>query len=100
MPPSTIRAVTERTVSAFVAGLRQLPGRGSDTMQASSIRVRLQFLHTVLTWAADQKLLPTVPKFPTVKVPKRKPQPVPSESFERLLEKAPDQQWRVYLLCA
>src|SRR5262249_2318435 len=97
--PSTVRGVTERTVSAFVKGMRQLPGRGNENMQASSIRVRLQFLHTALTWASDQKILPAVPKFPTAKVPKRKPQPVPSETFERLLAKAPDHQWRVYLLC-
>lgn len=41
-----------------------------------------------------------MPTFPSVKVPKKKPQPVPAEAFEKLLEKAPDQLWRTFLLCA
>ncbi len=97
--PTSIRGVTERTVSAFAAALRKEPGRGHETMLASSVRVRLQFLHTVLRWANDQKIIPGCPKFPAVKVPKRKPQPVPAESFERLLNKAPDDNMRAFLLC-
>jgi integrase len=96
--PNLLRSVNERTVSAFVAALRQKQTRGRVGMMPSTIRVTLQFLHTALTWAAEQKLIPAVPKFPAVKVPKKKPQPVPAESFERLLEKAPDEQTRTFLL--
>jgi integrase len=96
--PTRIRSITERTVSAFAAALRQLPVRGGGGMKPSSIKVRLQFLHTALTWAVEQKLLTEVPKFPAVKVPWKKPQPVPSESFERLLDRAPDAQMQAYLL--
>jgi integrase len=100
--PGRLRAVTERTLSAFVTGLRQQPGRGrgGDTMAASTIKVRLQFLQTALTWAVGQRLLRSVPKFPAVKVPKKDPQPVPAELFERMLAKAPDDQTRAYMLCA
>jgi integrase len=97
--PGALRTITEQKVSAFAAALRKEPGQGGGTMQASSIRVRLQFLHTALRWAADQKLIPACPKFPTIKVPKKKPQPVAPEAFERLLAKAPDAQMRAYLLC-
>jgi integrase len=97
--PTTLRGITERTISAFAAGLRKLPGHGGGTMQASSIKVRLQFLHTALKWAADQKLVPACPRFPAVKVPKKRPQPVPAEAFEKLLAKAPDDQMRAFLLC-
>jgi len=31
--------------------------------------------------------------------PRDKPQPVPTESFEKLLAKAPDPLWRAFLLC-
>src|SRR5262249_55023182 len=66
----------------------------------STVKIRLQFLHTALSWAAGQKLLPEVPKFPAVKVPRKRPQPVPLESFERLLAKAEgDAPMRAYLLC-
>src|SRR5262249_23239218 len=77
--PTTLRSVTERTVSRFAAALRQEPGRrkGGGCMLPSTIRVRLQFLHTALRWAVKQKLLPEVPAFPSVKVPKKDPQPVP-----------------------
>jgi integrase len=44
-------------------------------------------------------MLAAVPKFPLIKVPRKKPQPVPTESFERLLDKAPDDTMRAYLLC-
>jgi integrase len=99
--PKSLRTINERTISAFAAGLRKLPGyRRDETMKASTIKVRLQFLHTVLQWAADQKLIPACPKFPTVKLSKKKPQPVPSESFERLLDKAVDDSYmRAFLLC-
>jgi integrase len=98
--PRTLRSITERTISAFAAGLRKARGRASrDGMQSSTIRSRLQVLHTVLQWAAHQKLIPEVPNFPSVKVPKKKPQPVPAEAFEKLLGKAADQQMRAFLLC-
>jgi integrase len=98
--PQTIRGVNERTISSFVAKLRKEPGRykGEEGMRASTIKVRLQFLHTALSWAVEQKFLPAVPKFPTVKVPKKDPQPVALELFERMLDKAPDENMRVYLL--
>jgi integrase len=99
--PGRLRSVTERTISAFAAGLRRLPGRrrGSTGMAESTVKCRLQFLHTALSWAVHQKLVPEVPAFPAVKPPKKDPQPVPAESFERLLLKAGDAQTRAYLLC-
>jgi integrase len=97
-PP--LRSITARTVSAFTAGLRKLPGRGgAPGMQPLTVKVRLQFLRTALAWAARQGLIPAAPAFPCVKVPKRKPQPVPVESVERLLDKADDPDLRVFLMC-
>jgi integrase len=99
--PRSLRAVIGRTVSAFKAALLKEPGkRKGETMMPSTIKVRLQFLHTALSWAAEQKLLPEVPNFPTVKPPKKRPQPVPGESFEKLLAKAEgDPPMQAYLLC-
>jgi integrase len=97
--PRQVRSVNERTVTAFVTGLRQMKTRGKIGMLPSSIHVRLRYLHGALTWAVDMKPLPKVPKFPSVKVPKKKPQPVPAEAFEKLVDKAPDAQTRAYLLC-
>jgi integrase len=99
-PVIRVSAISERTVSAFAAGLRKLPGRTGPGMMPSSIRVMLQFLHTVLRWAADQKMIPAVPRFPEIKVPRKKPQGVAAESFERLFAKAQgDAQMQAYLLC-
>ncbi len=100
--PRSLRSINVRTVTAFEKGLRQQPGRGGSkdkTMQASTIKVRLQFLETALNWAVTQKMLPSCPKFPDVKVPKTKPRPVPTESFDRLIAKAPDEHTRVFLYC-
>jgi integrase len=97
--PGRLGAITARTVSVFTAGLRDLPGRKGEKMTPSTVRVRLMFLHTALNWAKSQGLLAQVPHFPKVDVPDTKPRPVPAESFERLLAKAPDQQMKAYLLC-
>jgi integrase len=98
--PRTLKAITERTLSAFLAGLRKQPGRnGNPTMAASTIKVWMQFLRTALRWAAGQKFIAAAPKFPAVKVPKKRPQPVATESFERLVGRAPDDETRAYLLC-
>jgi integrase len=98
--PTQLRSVSERTVSGFAAALRKEPGRrrGSTGMMQSTVKVRLQFLHTALQWAADQGLLPKCPRFQPVKVPEKSPQPVPTEAFEKLLDKAPDPQTRAYVL--
>jgi integrase len=98
-PINALRSVNERTISAFAAGLRKRKLRGGrEGMQPSTIRTHLMMLRSALQWAVRQKLLPAVPAFPTLKVPKKRPQPVPTESFEKLLDKAPDAQTRAYLL--
>ena len=98
--PTKLRSITERTVSAFVKGLRERKRPGGRTgLAPMTVKNYLIGLKTALNWALEQKLLPSEPTFPTVKVPKKKPQPVPAESFERLLEKAPDAYWRAYLMC-
>jgi integrase len=96
--PTRLKLVTERTVSGFAALLRQKETHGRTGMMPSTIRVTLQFLRTALNWAVEQKMLPTCPTFPAVKVPRKKPQPIPAESFEKLLDKAPDLNTRVFLL--
>jgi integrase len=99
--PRQLKAISERTISLFVAGMRKEPGKGNGNtgMMPSTIRTHLLFLHVALAWGAGQKMITAVPKFPAVKVPQKDPQPIPPETFERLLEKAPDDTMRAYLLC-
>lgn len=98
--PTKLRAITERTVSAFVRGLRERKRPGGKTgLAPMTIKNYLIGLKTAINWAVEQKLLPAVPTFPAVKVPKKKPQPIPAESFERIVEKAPDERWKAYLMC-
>jgi integrase len=97
---TSLRTISERTISAFVAELRRLPTRGRDGLLASTIHLRLQHLKTALRWAVHQGLLPKCPRFPRVDVPEKLPQPVPLESFERIYDKATgDAQMQAYLLC-
>ena len=44
--PNSIRSINERTVSSFVAGLCKFAGYSGGALQASSIKARLQYLHT------------------------------------------------------
>jgi integrase len=85
--PSGMDGITARTMSQFLAGLRQVKGRGEsgqNGMQASTLFVRLGYFHAALKWAHAQGMLAAVPSFPEVKVPKKKPQPVPTDLYERL----------------
>lgn len=98
--PCTVGGVSERTLSLFVKAMRErkLSG-GRIGLAAMTQRNYLVAMKTAMLWAVSQRLIPKLPTFPTVKVPKKKPQPIPAESFERLLTKAPDELWRAYLLC-
>jgi integrase len=96
--PSSLRGVTALTISSFVGALRRQGGRGGGPAQESTIKVRLQFLHTALAWAVKKKMIPECPHFDSIKPPKRRPQAVPVESFERLIAKTPDEPTRVFLL--
>jgi integrase len=95
--PARLASVNERALSAFLSGMRSRKVRGRVGMGAATMKVYLEYLHTALKWAARQKLLPECPAFPPVKVPRKNPQPVPVEAFERLLAKAPDEHWRALL---
>jgi integrase len=95
--PGRLRDVDARVVSRFAAAMRQEPGSTGAGMLPSSVKVRLNFLHAALRWAAKQDLIPKCPIFPVVKVPKRTPQPVPAEMVERLLAVA-DPTMRAFLL--
>jgi integrase len=90
--PQLLRSVDERTLSAFAAAQKR-------SLNPVTVRSRLALLHKALCWAVEQKFIPAVPKFPHVKVSQKLPEPVPPESFERLLAKAPDAHWRAFLLC-
>jgi hypothetical protein len=88
--PRTVAGVNERMLSALVAAMRKEKVRGREGFTPASIRHTLVIVGAALEWAADQRLIPRVPEAPAVKVPKKKPQPVPVEAFERLLAKAGD----------
>jgi integrase len=99
--PKRLDLINAGTLSAFKARLRSARLRGGKVgMAPSTIKVRLQHLHTALQWAAGQELITKVPKFPEVEVLEPDPQPIAPEAFERLLAKAGgDGQMRAYLLC-
>jgi integrase len=98
--PRQMRGINKRMLSLFVAGMRKRRGRGgNDHMAPYTMKVYLNFLHVALNWAVTEKILSECPEFPAIKVPKKKPQPVPTETFECLLAKASDLQMRAFLLC-
>jgi integrase len=97
--PARLKSVNERMVSAFKGELARRRTRGRVGMMPSTIKVTMQFLRCALRWAAEQKMMTACPKFTPVKVPKKKPQPIPAESFENLFAKAPDATMQAYLLC-
>lgn len=98
--PRTVGDINERVISRIVSALRTRKVKKSKVgLEPITIRNYLVAFRTMLRWGAEQRLLSSVPRFPKIKVPKRKPQPVPAESFERLLEVAPNDLWRAFLQC-
>jgi integrase len=90
--PRALRGVNERTASAFAAAMQKAG------LAPGTIRQRLTLLRTALRWALGQKIIGEVPRFPAIRIPRKRPQAVPLESFERLLDKAPDANMRAFLL--
>jgi len=123
--PDKLRTVTERTVSLFVQGMRQRKRpsgkvglapmtiknyliatprpprwpRACRSLAPMTIKNYLIALKTALAWATSQGMILAVPTFPKIKVPKKKPQPIPAGDFEKLLAIAPDDLWKTFLLC-
>ena len=103
--PQALQDANEQALSTFAAALRLRPvsKRGKPTGQvglaAWTIKNYLGALRTALSWAVAQKLLRAAPTFPTVKVPKLRPQPIAEADWQKLLAQAPDAHWRAFLLC-
>lgn len=97
--PARLGAITERTISQFVRGLRERKKGKKTGLEPITIRNYCIALKSCLGWATEQKLIPDLPAFPTIRVLKKKPQPIPGESFEKLLGKAPSAEWKALLLC-
>jgi integrase len=91
--PGSLKSISARSMSIFAASQR------NDGRKPSTIKARLRFMRSALRWAMNQKMLAEVPPCPVIKVPKKTPQPVPTESFERLYAKAPDDMMRAFLGC-
>ncbi|MBM80420.1 MAG: hypothetical protein CMJ78_07480 [Planctomycetaceae bacterium] len=99
--PAKLASVDQRMLSQFERGMRRRTVSKDKTGLAPQTRKNyLGSLRKALRWAHSQDLIGEVPALPKVKVPRKKPRPVPGESYERLLEAAPDAHWRVFLMCA
>lgn len=83
----------------YVAGLRPRSAEKYTTVLDVFEQIILVNLKAALNWTVNQKFLPSLPEFPRVKVPKKKPQPISPDDFEKLLAQAPDDLWRAFLLC-
>jgi integrase len=98
--PSLLRQVDERKLSRFVAGMRKRRAQsGATGLAPMTQRNYLVCLKTALKWACEQKMIPRVPAFPKIRVPKKRPQPVQQADFDKLLAVMTSPEWRAYLLC-
>jgi integrase len=102
-PRAPVKALDRRT-EEWLRSRKDLPARWTKAAKLQEVTdhvlLDLVNLHTALKWAVDNRYLPAVPTFPTVKVPKRKPKPIDPMDFAKLLAVAPSDAWRAYLLCA
>jgi integrase len=98
--PGGMDSITARTLSQFVAGLRQTPGKGGSMTKPSTIFSRLSSLKAAFRWACAQGMMTVLPGFPEVKVPRKKPQPVAPDLYERLLAATNDPFLRTFVASA
>jgi integrase len=89
--PAKLGNFTERTVSLFVKGMRERKQRklGKVGLEPITIDNYLIALKTALGWAVEQQLLPKLPKFPAIKVPRRSPSPWPPSRSNACWRKHP-----------
>jgi integrase len=97
--PARVADITERLLAKFVKGMRERKRSKKVGLAPITIRNYLVALKTALGYAVTQGMLQKLPGFPEIKVPKKKPQPIPQGDFDALLAQAPDASWRTYLLC-
>jgi integrase len=103
--PQTLTDLGAEGLSRFVAQLHQRHPvkRGKKTAQQGfapwTVRNYLVAIKKALAWAVDQDLLAVLPRFPAVKVPKKRPQPIDPADWQKLYRAVPDDLWRAYLLC-
>lgn len=91
--PSGLASVSARTLSQFIAAMRAA-GR-----KPNSLALYAEQLRAALRWAALQGMIAVVPAVPPVNVPKKRPQPVPAEIFDRLRSRILDPQLLAFALC-
>lgn len=96
--PAKLADVDDDMISRFAAKLRTERNLKGRPFAPWTIKNYLGALRSVLKWAASLKLI-ECPTFPPIRVPKRFPQPVPGEAFERLLNAMPSIEWKGLLLC-
>jgi integrase len=101
MSPRAIGDVTERTLSGYIKALRD------SGLAAATIHGHLAYLKVAFRWAHDQKIIPTVPKFPAVKIPKgaskrkiRAAARIGVDELSKLSEACPNHGWRLLLALA
>lgn len=100
-PRITVNDISVRTVAEFARYLRILPQRAQKIgLAPKSIKSYLVSLHGALAWGQRQEFIRTVPAFPEIKVPKRKPQATPAEVFERIIAAERSPEWRGILYAA
>lgn len=78
-----------------------------DGCAAATIQGHLAYLKVAIRWAAEQKLIPVVPKFPKMKVPKgaskkkiRAAARIGVDELHKLLKHAPNDGWRLLIALA
>jgi integrase len=101
MRPTQVQKITTQTMSVFASRLRRrvMPRAGGRVgCQPSTIWNYLVILKKMFSWGFEQSLVSKVPNIPQIKVPKRRPQPIPEEHFAKLLDAA-DPLMKAYLLC-
>jgi integrase len=98
--PQRLVNLNGRTLSRLVVKLRERKqNSGKIGLEPITIRNYLVAIRAALVWATEQRMLSEVPHFPSIKVPKKRPQPVSEKEFELLCASAPDATWRAYFLC-
>lgn len=101
LAPRTVASIDDAAMRKFHLGMLERKLRGGKVGMSAHTRERyLGILRSAIAWGKEAGLAASVPDKPRVKVPRKRPMPVPAAEVDKFLEAAPSPEWKLFFQLA